>query len=192
MTSDTGDSFTLAISNNKLFARPKKSKQSDHESFFQYAIAGKDSSNSVLDGLKIPSTLLCEFCEGKLENPVKLDCEHVLCESCAVIIYQKDKKSFEEKMKKLRKTNYEHEEAIDENLKITKDRDLKDNLIGKSLKEDENINEEKIKKKLESVLKGECINCKFRLNGIFNKVDRLLNFLEKAQNQKKEEKRKSK
>ena len=128
--------------------------------------------------------MLCEFCDDKLENPVKLDCDHVYCEECALIIFRKDKELFTKKINQPKKRNINNGEAIDKDLKIVKDRDLSEDLIGKSLKNDIKIDDKEIKAKLESVMKGECIHCNFKLNGIFNKVDRLLNFLEKANSQK--------
>ena len=164
-----------------MFARPQLKNKSNNSSFFQYGIAGKGDAAGLVNGLKIPESLLCEFCEDKLENPVRLDCDHVFCESCALILFNKDEALFREKMKNLKQRKVIQSEGIDSNLKVKKDRDLAGNLVGKSLKLDEDEKDEvDIQKKLEFVKKGQCVNCNFKLNGIFNKVDRLMTFLEKA------------
>lgn len=168
-----------------MFARPKIDKQAEHKSFLSYGIAGKELPESVLEGLQIPASLMCEFCEGQLSNPVKLDCEHVFCEECALIMFRRDKEGFERKMGRMRATATQSGEAVGKDLRIQEDRDVDEKFVGTVLRRDEKEGDEKkLSARRASVQRGECINCKFRLNGIFNKVDRLLNFLQKAKVQK--------
>lgn len=174
------DSFSLAIANNKLFEKKDKFSENQKVSFLNHKRLGIE--NEKFSDLKIPQMLICEFCYLPLSNPVKLECGHVFCEKCAVLVYKKEISElliFEDNLDKNKK-----EDDPSKIKTVEAHRDLEERFHGQILKEDQEILEMRKEKRKKAVLSGSCVTCGDKLNGIFNDVGKIMEFLEKAKKQK--------
>lgn len=182
---DNIDSFSLAIANNHLFEKKDKFSNNSKESFLSHSRLSEDPDNSQFAGLLLPPTLACEFCTQPLVSPVKLACGHVFCEKCGLLAFQKDLKKWLEFETELKAKAREEEGP--EGRQIGEHRDLDKKFFEARLKEDSEKERDLLEKRKTAVQKGECISCGDKINGIFNDVQKVLDFLERAKKRKAED-----
>lgn len=176
-----------------MFAKHQVNGKNDKKSFLSFDRITKNNKEEEFAGIKIPFTLKCEFCDNKLDNPVKLECSHVFCEKCAVMIFRRDLKEYNHLKMKM-KTKSESSALPDKtdnqgnskgSTELTEShRDIDKKFIGKVLKFNFEDWQKKDKIRIEAIKKGSCIKCNSKLNGIFNEIDKFMQYLEKIKKER--------